>query len=201
MTNDSTSGDYDEIDQVVESINVMNLENRNSYGEINRLLAEKNALTKALENTVCERTKQLEHLLEISLTDGLTGVANRRKFDQELTIEWRRAQRDGTDLSLIMLDIDEFKAYNDTYGHPAGDDVLCSLAAAMNSIAQRATDNFCRYGGEEFVLLIANSSSAEAQLMAEKLRVCVEQLALPHSSSNTGRVITISLGLANFQTR
>jgi len=188
---DSKSADYDEIDQVIESINVMNLEVHNSYGEINKL-------TKVLENTVCERTKELESLLEISLTDALTGVANRRKFDEELASEWRRAKRDGTDLSLILLDIDEFKAYNDNYGHPSGDDVLCSLSAAMNSHALRATDHFCRYGGEEFVLLTANSSSGEALLMAEKLRDCVERLALPHNYSSTSSVVTISLGLATF---
>ena len=189
---DSKSDGYDEIDQVVESINAMNLEVHNSYGEINNL-------TKVLENKVSEQKKELDSALEISLTDGLTGVANRRKFDKELASEWRRAKRDGTDLSLILLDIDEFKAYNDNYGHPSGDDVLCSLSAAMNSHALRATDHFCRYGGEEFVLLTANSSSEEAQLMAEKLRVCVEVLALPHNYSNTSSVVTISLGLATFK--
>ncbi|MCJ8299906.1 MAG: GGDEF domain-containing protein, partial [Pseudomonadales bacterium] len=88
---------------------------------------------------------------------------------------------------------------NDNYGHQSGDDVLCSLAAAMSSNAQRATDHFCRYGGEEFVLLAANSSSEKAQLMAENLRACVEQLALPHDYSTTGNVVTISLGLATFK--
>jgi len=198
MENYSRNGDFDEIDQVVESINVMNLETNNCYGEINRLLVEKSKVTKILEKTVSERTKELEHLLKLSLTDGLTGVANRRKFDQELMNEWRRAKRDGTSLSLILLDIDEFKHYNDNYGHPSGDDVLRTLSAAMNSIIQRATDNFCRYGGEEFVLLIANSSTEEALLMAEKLRACVELQALPHKYSSTGTVVTISLGLANF---
>jgi len=198
MANYSRSGDFDEIDQVVESINAMNLETNNSYGEINRLLAEKDKTTKVLEKTVSDRTKELEHLLEISLTDGLTGVANRRKFDQELKNEWRRAMRDGTSLSLILLDIDEFKPYNDNYGHPSGDEVLRTLSAAMNSIIQRATDHFCRYGGEEFVLLIANTSAPEALVMAEKLRACVELLALPHEYSNTNTVVTISLGLATF---
>jgi len=198
MANYSRSGDFDEIDQVVESINVMNLETNNSYGKINQLLVEKNEVTKALEKTIIERTEELEHLLELSLTDGLTGVANRRKFDQELKNEWRRAKRDGTSLSLILLDIDEFKPYNDNYGHPSGDDVLRTVSAAMNSIIQRATDHFCRYGGEEFVLLIANSSTEEALLMAEKLRACVELQALPHKYSSTGTVVTISLGLANF---
>ncbi|MCJ8337401.1 MAG: diguanylate cyclase [Pseudomonadales bacterium] len=152
-----------------------------------------------LVSEVNYRKEAQQQLLEMSLTDGLTGVANRRKFDQELASEWRRAKRDGTQLSLIMLDVDEFKAYNDNYGHQSGDDVLCSLAAAMSGSAQRATDNFCRYGGEEFVLLIANSSSEEAQLMAEKLRVCVEQLALPHNYSNTSNLVTVSLGLATFK--
>ena len=167
--------------------------------EAKQLTEQGIVINNKLVSEVNYRKKAQQQLLEMSLTDGLTGVANRRKFDQELAIEWRRAKRDTSDLSLIMLDVDEFKAYNDNYGHQAGDDVLCSLSAAMSSQAQRATDHFCRYGGEEFVLLIAGSSIEEAQLMAEKLRTCVEQLALVHKYSSTSNVVTISLGLATFK--
>ena len=166
--------------------------------EASQLALQAAEINHKLELEVSYRKEAQQKLLQMSLTDGLTGVANRRKFDQELLAEWRRAKRDGTDLSLIMLDVDEFKAYNDNYGHQSGDEVLSALAAAISVKVQRITDHFCRYGGEEFVLLLANTSSREAQKMAEKVRLCVEQLALQHSYSNTSKVVTISLGLATF---
>jgi len=180
------------IRSVMRKLNVRSLEAR-------QLAVQAAEINHKLELEVSYRKEAQQKLLEMSLTDGLTGIANRRKFDQELLAEWRRAKRDGTYLSLIMLDVDEFKAYNDNYGHQSGDGVLSSLATAISAKVQRITDHFCRYGGEEFVLLLANTPSCEAQKLAEKVRVCAEQLALEHNYSTTAKVVTISLGLATFQ--
>ncbi|MCJ8297472.1 MAG: diguanylate cyclase [Pseudomonadales bacterium] len=180
------------IRSVMKKLNVRSIEAR-------QLAVQAAQINQKLELEVSYRKEAQQKLLEMSLTDGLTGVANRRKFDQELLAEWRRAKRDGTDLSLIMLDVDEFKAYNDNYGHQSGDEVLSALAVAINDNVQRITDHFCRYGGEEFVLLLANTSSQEAQQLAKKVRLCVEQLALQHSYSKTSKVVTISLGLATLK--
>ncbi|MCJ8340966.1 MAG: diguanylate cyclase [Pseudomonadales bacterium] len=180
------------IRSVMKKLNVRSIEAR-------QLAVQAAQINRKLELEVSYRKDAQQKLLEMSLTDGLTGVANRRKFDQELLAEWRRAKRDGTDLSLIMLDVDEFKAYNDNYGHQSGDEILSALAVAISDKVQRITDHFCRYGGEEFVLLLANTSSKEAQQLAEKVRLCVEQLALQHRYSETSKVVTISLGLATLK--
>lgn len=151
-----------------------------------------------LEQQVAERTASLEEanrqLARLSVTDGLTGVANRRHFDEVLAAEWARATRTEQPLALIMLDVDFFKQYNDRYGHPAGDAVLKRIATVMAKNARRISDLAARYGGEEFVLIAANTGRDVALHMAQAIRQGVEELAIPHEGALVGHV-TVSLGM------
>lgn len=146
-----------------------------------------------LEHKVQERTKQLELLSNL---DGLTGIANRRKMDDYLYHEWKLALRNRHPLSLIILDIDFFKDYNDTYGHPAGDDCLKKIVKALSSSLKRSTDFAARYGGEEFVVILSNTGQAGAVEIAKDIRKAVEDLHIPHASSPVSSSVTISLGLS-----
>jgi diguanylate cyclase (GGDEF)-like protein/PAS domain S-box-containing protein len=141
--------------------------------------------------------KELEAKLEsLACTDALTGLANRRAFDEALDLEWRRARRDGTALSLIMLDTDHFKAFNDAYGHPAGDDCLRAVARSIGQAARREGELAARYGGEEFALLMPLMGSEEAISLSEQIRREVEDLAIPHRHCLTRAVVTVSIGVA-----
>jgi len=135
--------------------------------------------------------KQLE---QDAFIDGLTGIPNRRRFDQTLDIEWRRAKRHGTPLSLAMVDVDYFKQYNDTYGHGAGDEALRQIAKAMLQVISRSSELVARYGGEEFVILLPEIEQEEAVQIAEQLRHAVEMLRLRHEKSNAAPFVTISVG-------
>jgi diguanylate cyclase (GGDEF)-like protein/PAS domain S-box-containing protein len=137
-----------------------------------------------------------EKLEELSFQDGLTGISNRRRFDQTLGREWGHAQRDRQPLSLIMLDIDFFKQYNDYYGHQKGDACLQQIAQVLNSISQRAVDLVARYGGEEFVLLLPQTDTEQATLLGEKCRSKIIELQLQHESSEACDVVTISAGIS-----
>ena len=134
------------------------------------------------------RTKlQLEEanyrLAELAHIDGLTGVANRRYFDQQLDREWRRAIREGTTLSVILTDVDHFKLFNDTYGHLDGDQCLKRVAEVIRKSLRRATDMVARYGGEEFVVLLAASTQQSALEIATLLRQRIYDLNMPHSAA------------------
>ncbi|MES2760228.1 MAG: diguanylate cyclase [Pseudomonadota bacterium] len=135
-------------------------------------------------------------LQHAAMVDQLTQIANRRRFDSFLDQEWARATRSGQPLSLIVLDVDHFKLYNDTLGHAAGDLCLQQVAAALQSRALRATDLAARYGGEEFVLLFAETTLETATLLAESIRALVESLQLPHPRSSTSAWLTVSVGVA-----
>lgn len=152
-----------------------------------------------LEAKVQERTRELavvnERLAAMSLTDGLTGIANRRHFDRMLQEEWQRARRNGSYLSLSMLDVDWFKHYNDHYGHQAGDDCLIRLARLLEAHSKRAGDFVARYGGEEFAIIAIVADPAHAQPFAEAICDAVRRLHLPHSGSALGEV-TVSIGIA-----
>lgn len=143
-------------------------------------------------NTLEEANLRLEYLTAI---DSLTQVANRRTLDRNLEAEWARAQRKQEPISLIMIDIDHFKPYNDTYGHLAGDDGLRAIAAVLRDFARRPGDLAARYGGEEFALVLAGLDAAQAYAMAEGVRQRIEALDLKHAGSPLGR-ITASLGVA-----
>ena len=126
--------------------------------------------------------KRLEFELErLARSDGLTGLANRRAFDETLEREWRRAMREGTELSLLLIDADHFKSFNDANGHQVGDDCLRTLAGTMRDTFRRAGDLAARYGGEEFCAILPRTGQAEAAKMAEELRRAIEALRLPSS--------------------
>jgi len=153
----------------------------------------------SLEQRVAERTAQLEEanrkLATLSATDGLTGLANRRHFDETLNNEWARARRTGQPLVVIMVDVDHFKKYNDCYGHQAGDECLKRVARVLREIAWRASDLVARYGGEEFSIVLPNTDACAGERLAEAMRDAIEQLAMPHQDSSMGKV-TISVGVA-----
>jgi len=131
-----------------------------------------------------------------ALLDGLTGVANRRKFDEDLQADWRQCLRENVPLSLILLDIDYFKRYNDRYGHQAGDSCLKSVAKALSEMLRRPYDSVARYGGEEFACLLPKTDLQGAVGIAEKMQAHVRELGIEHLGSDIERVVTISLGVA-----
>ena len=139
-----------------------------------------------------------DRLEALANLDGLTGIINRRRFDELFDLEWRAALRNGAALSIVMIDVDRFKAYNDTYGHPAGDACLQAVARAIGSVACRPRDVVARYGGEEFVLLLPGTDRAAASLIAERARLAVEGLGRRHEGSECG-IVTISAGVGSVQ--
>jgi diguanylate cyclase (GGDEF)-like protein/PAS domain S-box-containing protein len=132
-------------------------------------------------------------------TDGLTGLANRRRFDAVLAQECRRMAREQAPLSLILIDIDHFKCFNDAYGHPAGDRCLCAVAQTIARFTQRAADTSARYGGEEFVLLLPNTEAAGAFEIAERIRAAIQALAIEHACNDGFMVVTASLGVSTLR--
>ena len=133
-------------------------------------------------------------LEQIAALDGLTGIPNRRRFDEALAQEWSRCQRSGLPLSLIVADVDQFKQYNDTLGHAAGDRVLQDVAAALRQAARRPGDLAARYGGEEFVLLLPETDAPQAQQLADELLQRMAARKLPHPSASAAPCVTLSLG-------
>ncbi|WNW11390.1 PleD family two-component system response regulator [Pseudomonas sp. DTU_2021_1001937_2_SI_NGA_ILE_001] len=129
-------------------------------------------------------------------SDGLTGLSNRRHFDEYLELEWRRATREQTQLSLMMIDVDYFKAYNDSFGHLEGDEALRQVAKAIRANCSRPSDLPARYGGEEFAMVLPNTSPGGARLLAEKLRQSVASMNIPHIAPNSDSHLTVSIGIA-----
>jgi diguanylate cyclase (GGDEF)-like protein len=136
-----------------------------------------------------------QELTRLSASDGLTGIANRRYFDEHIAREWRRARRSASSVALMMCDVDHFKLFNDTYGHQAGDDCLRRVAGAIATSLERGSDMAARYGGEEFVVVLSETTIGGALIVAEKIRHAVHALQIPHSASRFGRV-TLSIGIA-----
>jgi len=129
-------------------------------------------------------------------SDGLTGLSNRRHFDEYLELEWRRAIREQSQLSLMMIDVDYFKAFNDNFGHLEGDEALRQVAKAIRASCARPSDLPARYGGEEFALVLPNTSPGGARLLAEKLRLSVAGMNIPHIAPAPGSSLTVSIGVA-----
>jgi diguanylate cyclase (GGDEF)-like protein len=140
--------------------------------------------------------RQADVMRELSRTDGLTGVANRRNFNETVDAEWRRCARAGLPLSVIMIDIDHFKLYNDHYGHQAGDTCLQEVSAAMKRCASRPQDLLARYGGEEFILLLPQEALDGTEVVANRILEEVRRLQIPHAASLTAPHVSISMGLA-----
>lgn len=153
------------------------------------------------EQRLVSWARQLEKakrsLESIVCVDSLTGIANRRHFATLLGAEWRRAVRDKTTLSLVMFDLDEFHAYNERYGHVGGDGCLVRVARTLAHELRRASDVLARYGGEELVAILPDTDEAGACVVAERLRMAIERLKLPHPSSSRGGVVTLSAGVAS----
>lgn len=156
------------------------------FALVNRRLAE-------LRDELESANAQLEQL---SLSDPLTGLANRRRLDGALELEWRRLARARRPLSVLLVDVDAFKAYNDSLGHPQGDECLRRVARYLADGVHRAGDLVARYGGEEFAVLLGGTSVADAAAVAGRLRAGVEALAIPHPASPVGGVVTVSVGVA-----
>ena len=145
---------------------------------------------------ITERKQAEELVSKLARSDGLTGVANRRCFDEFLRNEWRRCARLGLPVSLAIIDIDYFKLVNDTYGHQSGDDCLRQVGQLLSQFAKRPTDICARYGGEEFALVMGNTSIEQARALLEPLNAAIKQLALPNRASPIASVLTASVGLA-----
>jgi len=167
-----------------------------SQAYINQM--ERDEAFRALEKSQKELAAANEILEKLSALDGLTGVPNRRRFDEVLNKEWQRSVRHSTSLSLIMIDIDYFKFYNDTYGHQGGDECLIRVAKALEGAARRETDVVARYGGEEFGVILPETGSKGAFEVAETLRATVEALNIAHESSQVCDHVTISVGVATW---
>ena len=152
---------------------------------------------------ISERKKHEEQVLrlqnelrDLSFKDGLTGVANRRRFDAVIESEWKAARRSQRPLSLVMIDIDYFKQYNDSYGHIRGDDCLKRVAQALKSGATRPRDFLARYGGEEFALVLPETDEAGAESVAIRCIQALDSESIPHASSPVASVVTVSIGVA-----
>ena len=183
----TAAGDYVWIRDVVHVV-------RDDNGEVDSLVGFMFDISerKRAEEQLIMLQRQLE---EYSYKDGLTGVANRRMFDSVLETEWASAQRSGQPLSLILLDIDYFKQYNDHYGHVQGDDCLRSVGKALAGALHRPRDFIARFGGEEFVLVLPETDSEAASQIAERCRRVIREQRIAHEQSRVAPLLTISLGV------
>jgi len=154
-------------------------------------------IVKARVGMHAELKRYRDYLEDISYLDGLTGISNRRKFDEYLDSTWNMAIRVTMPVSMILMDIDLFKQFNDNYGHQQGDICLIQIAQALSKIIIRKTDLLARYGGEEFVCVLPNTNIDSAFIIAEKLRTIVMTLQIPHAYSSVEKIVTISAGVAS----
>ncbi len=169
---------------------------RNENGEVEALIGFMFDISerKKSEQELIKLQKELETL---SYQDGLTGVANRRMLDSILDVEWLNARRNRQPLSVLLLDIDYFKQYNDQYGHLQGDDCLKLVAQALDAVATRPRDFLARFGGEEFVLVLPETDEKAARAVADRCRQAILKLQIPHSASEVSQLVSISVGLAS----
>lgn len=165
--------------------------------EIGRLARSLDTMVETIDQRTSELQLANEQLIILSVQDGLTGIANRRMFDNYLAKEWRRAMREQLPLSLILLDVDFFKKYNDTYGHQQGDRALIAVAETLQRHIRRPADLAARYGGEEFAIILPNTADDGAMLLAERIRAGVQELAMEHRASEVSAHLSISLGVVS----
>ena len=156
-------------------------------------------IVRARVKTCLELKMKTDILERLVALDGLTNIFNRRKFNEVIDMEWHRAIRDENPLSLILIDVDHFKNYNDHYGHAMGDDCLRRVANALKTGIQRSSDFLARYGGEEFGIILPNTDIAGAGKVAEDIRRAVEALGIPHACSQVAEYVTVSLGVATMK--
>ncbi len=153
-------------------------------------------LSKVQKVTNAKLKRANAKLLKFANIDGLTGINNRRIFDENLKREWKLSFREKNSLCAIMADIDNFKAYNDTYGHQLGDECLRNVAKHLQQALKRAGDSIARYGGEEFIILLPNSKLRDGITVARRIQQSIAELAIPHESSPTTNHVALSLGIA-----
>ncbi len=185
----TATGEYVWIRDVVHVV-------RNEAGDVEALVGFMFDISerKKTEQKLLDMQRQLE---DFSFRDGLTGAANRRKFDSVFDNEWNEARRNVQPLSLILFDIDFFKQYNDHYGHVRGDDCLKQVARALGSAATRPRDFFARYGGEEFVLVLPATDENAAMNVAERCRQAIFKGQIAHAASPSGQLLTVSMGVCS----
>jgi len=162
------------------------------YDEDGKLIAVVETLRDMTEQKLAQAALQ-----NLAVKDGLTGIANRRFFDETIEVEWLRAQREGVPLSLLLADIDHFKRYNDTYGHQKGDECLKTVAATIDDEALRPGDLTARYGGEEFAIIMPTRTRDGASRVAERVREAVFALEISHADSDVAQSVTLSIGVAS----
>ncbi len=155
-------------------------------------------LTTLFQRELRRRTKAEAELARLARTDALTGLPNRRAFDEVFHREWKQAIRSGSSISLLFVDADFFKNYNDQYGHAKGDDLLCAIAITIDAIIRRPRDFAARYGGEEFTVLLPETDHAGAHMIAENIRRAIMKMGVEHERSHYG-VATVSIGVASAQ--
>lgn len=149
-----------------------------------------------LDKTEAERMGK--ELVRLTREDPMTGLANRRFFNERMDDEWERAHRSGEPISLIFVDIDHFKAYNDYYGHLKGDDTLIAVAQTLQHVLSRSTDVAARYGGEEFIIMLPNTPIAGARAVADRILHTVDELHIEHKKSKTAKYVTVSIGVSTY---
>lgn len=176
-----------------------------AYGQLVYADARDVTQSRRDQQTLLELNSRLEAqsaaLQALAFVDGLTGIANRRRFDDALQVEWRHGLREGGTLGLLMIDIDHFKAYNDHYGHQAGDACLRTIAQILQGLATRPRDLLARYGGEELVCLLPGASEQACLALAEEMRAAIESLRIAHARSPVAEVVTASIGVAALSPR
>jgi len=148
----------------------------------------------AISRDMTERKDLEDKLSALAISDGLTSLANRRHFDERLAAEWDRARREGTPLSLLLIDVDHFKSFNDQYGHQAGDACLRSIARVLAEQARRPADVAARYGGEEFALLLPNTDAGGCEQVGEQIRQAIQELGILHAFNPPSKQVTVSIG-------
>lgn len=196
-----------EIEEVFGFLNSLSRRLNNSYRQLTAAMEAGKHYREQLESTLARRegeiqsrTRELEHsnrsLRTLSHVDQLTGLANRRRFTETADQLWRHGRREQSLIAMIIMDIDYFKDFNDTYGHQAGDQCLSDVGLALSECALRPLDFVARYGGEEFIMIIAESSLVDTLAIAERVRKTIENLGIPHSASPHNSIVTMSLGVA-----
>ena len=190
-----TNGANDYLVKLPDQIELLARIRAHSKSYSNQL--ERDAAFDAMNKMQKELEESNKKLQDLSSKDGLTGVPNRRYFDESLDREWRRTMRNKSTMSLIFIDIDFFKPFNDNYGHQAGDECLQRVANVLNHTILRPGDIIARYGGEEFTAILPETLSEGASVVAEKLRQAVESMNIQHEYSEAASFVTISLGIAD----